>query len=301
MKVCIEQRQEYHSEVSVAIAHALIRLVPNVEIVFYAKKYDLDCIGLFVEQYPEQTSVKWNYHRYFEGFDAVIYTTHTDCAESFRNNVRYNVIRIMHLALAKESQILKQDMGLIAAVCPQRFATLCVTWKPIVSNFAIQKPCVVIIGMSRNYSYHKKDVDELSFLIQNNIHVHIISRNVSDELPKKHSQITYHNNMLQKDVVSFLQTQNCILWPACKQDSDYYTKRMTGAIPAAISCNVPIVMHSELHKLYDGIPALLYGKSIQEVIPELQTFQRNEDLIYAEFIQKQDMRFLEILKKNNFV
>lgn len=286
--VCIVQKNPYHTEVAVAVAHTLIRNFPFINI--YMCGHKNDCITLFVKQYPKNVSIKRNFDEKKCHCKNIIYCTSTE-APLIRLN-RVPTLRIGH------TKYQSMDMGLIQMV-NSHYATLCVQWKKLQEPAFNTPPMIIIIGFSASYSANHKDNEEIAKLIDSGIHVTIISRN----LPKtfdRYSNVTCYSNLKQDELVRLLQSSNCLLWTACGKKSWYYKDRMTGSVPAAISCNVPLIMRKKLNRLYDNVPAFTYEESIEELYPFIRNFTRSRAPIYDDFIKQQDVKFVEILKQKNF-
>jgi len=60
------------------------------------------------------------------------------------------------------------------------------------------------------------------------------------------------------------------MFVCCKAGGWYHTDRLTGCIPLAISCGIPLIMDSTVAKVY-GLHGLIYEKSVMEVIDHLST------------------------------
>jgi len=52
----------------------------------------------------------------------------------------------------------------------------------------------------------------------------------------------------------------------------YHTDRLTGCIPLAVSCDIPLIMDGTIARIY-GLHGLIYQRSVLEVIPHLETYK----------------------------
>lgn len=289
----IVQIAPYHYEVVVGAMHVLFKHNPNITVHVYSKD-TLGYIDLYLKQNPTYKAfVHQGTLKKLPPSDGVIFTTSREYRRRYVGE-HQPVVRIGHAIIDKPSM----DMGMIS-LSHSNWATFAVEWKiPYDITSIDQTPTVVVIGVSHKNSSKNKDMEDIRRLIKSGTKVAIFSRTIPNNLPKT-PNASYYKNKDQNFLINFLQSRNCLIWTAVKPNSAYHKKSMTGAVPTAISCNVPLVMDKKLHRIYD-LPALTYNQSILEILEIIHNTQKSDHSIYASFVKQQNARMINILKKHGF-
>lgn len=288
--ICIVQIHDGHSEVVVGVLHALLEIEPDVHIIIYQSNLLVNCLPLFVKQHKNAHIEINNYiPRQIQRCRCVIFTTATDFKPSFLSkDQRY--VRIGHTSKQKHIS----EMGLSKKV-HKNFATLTPHWDQV-KQHNDNSYVIVVVGLPSNKYKMNKNVAGVLDLIQTGTRVTVISRERIKYLPKV-ANLIHFVQMPQAELVKYLTTNNCILWTAYDQGSEYHKTTMTGTIPLAISCKVPLIMDAFEHRFYKDLPALVYKNSIFEVISEIPNHLSTLPN-YEKFVSKQIMNFRDILSQN---
>lgn len=275
------------------VIHVLCTHNPNTKIHVHILEDTLGYIQLYRTQHPEyQIYVHYETVKQIPLSNGVIFTSARDYHKKYIHKTQ-PMVRIGHTLLDK----LTMDMGMVSLIHPQ-WATFSVEWELSHNLNEDSTPMVVLIGLSTLYSSDLKDKPDLIRLIDSGIQVVVFARSMPKDLPHKENT-TYYENKSQTFMIDFLQTHNCFIWTAAPKKSKYHQESMTGAVPVAISCNIPLIMDEELHKIYN-LPALTYRDSITEVLDEIQMSHKVQTSIYADFVSFQHHKFINILKTNGF-
>ena len=131
----------------------------------------------------------------------------------------------------------------------------------------------MVVGITEDRSQNK-DITGLIELIESGFPVTIISRTIPSNIPI-YSNVDVFVSLNVEEMVEYLTQNNAIIWSMCRPNSEYHKNSITGAIPLAISCNVPLILDRQMKQLYDNIPSISYTSSIMEIIPHIHYLVEN--------------------------
>ena len=290
--IAIVQTTQCHSEVIVGVIDAIQRKNPNIAFKVYSKTHLRDCLPLYIKQNPElQITRSETIPNYISDVDGIIFTT--------ANEVKYGsydksipVLRIRHKRYRNEPA----EMGLSSAVMTKH-ATLATKWT-FAKHSLLSPYRIVVVGITEDRSQNK-DITGLIELIESGFPVTIISRTIPSNIPI-YSNVDVFVSFNVEQMVEYLTQNNAIIWSMCRPNSEYHKNSITGAIPLAISCNVPLILDRQMKQLFDNIPSISYTSSIMEIIPHIYYLIDNLDIQYRKFMNKQYILFYSILDSCGF-
>ena len=134
------------------------------------------------------------------------------------------------------------------------------------------RPLVLVVGMSNMYSRAaKSEADFRRLVLSDRVDCALVSRDADPGWRRLHHRLAVHESLEMESLVRLIQSRRSFMFVCSKPGGWYHTDRLTGCIPLALSCDIPLVMDATVAQTY-GLPGLVYQRSVMEVLGRLDSY-----------------------------